>query len=125
MEAMKCDRCGKYIDGGDIPAIRGWRSANARRGDMPTLKMDLCDACYKALEDFLENGNEKKDRCIDCENFNCKEYYADNTTEVSPIAWGSCTKCQRNFVTIDPYNQVPSWCPLKGDEDESNEHILR
>lgn len=87
---------------------------------------DQIDAVRRKLYSLIGEPQESEiadescpNRCIDCENFNCKEYYADNATEVSPIAWGSCTKCQRNFVTIDPYNQVPSWCPLKkGEEDE-------
>jgi hypothetical protein len=27
-------------------------------------------------------------------------------------------KCRRNMTTTDPYHVIPSWCPLKGDDDE-------
>lgn len=60
-EAMKCDRCGKYVDGSDIPTIRGWRTETARRVGSPMLKMDLCNECYETLEEFLVKGDEDND----------------------------------------------------------------
>lgn len=61
-----------------------------------------------------KNVNKEKS-CIDCEFFSDKEYYADNTVTVCDVAFGSCTKCQRNITSTDPYSEIPSWCPLKGE----------
>ena len=78
---------------------------------------------YKAIvEAMKENPNSEScpDRCIDCKYFDERSYYAENTIAVSPVAVGSCKKCERNFVSSDPYNQVPSWCPLKGEKTNEN-----
>ena len=65
---------------------------------------------HKALDD-----TEKVNACSECEFFSDSRFYADNSILVS---WGSCMKCQRNMTTTNPYQETPSWCPLKGDEDE-------
>ncbi len=62
---------------------------------------------------------KKDEKCIDCEYFSDKEYYADNSIFVSAVAFGSCTKCQRNITLTSPNTEAPSWCPIKkGDKDE-------
>jgi hypothetical protein len=53
--------------------------------------------------------------CSECEFFSDTQFYADNSILVS---WGSCMKCQRNMTTTDPFQEIPTWCPLKGDKDE-------
>ena len=61
MNAMKCDRCGKYVDGDDTPMIRGWKSETAHRLGNHTIKMDLCNECYEALTEFLSNKEDQTD----------------------------------------------------------------
>lgn len=58
MKAYKCDRCGKYGDGDDVPEIRGWGSEKAKMIGRPTIIMDLCPECYEALQEFLEKGGK-------------------------------------------------------------------
>ena len=59
MEAHKCDRCGKYVDGGTMPEIIGWRSQMARTIGVPLIDMELCSECFEALEEFLLHKGEK------------------------------------------------------------------
>lgn len=69
----------------------------------------------------LRGLTEKEDshpyRCINCIFFDKYSYHIDNTVDISAVAVGSCGKCERNFTTSDPYNEVPSWCPMKGDKE--------
>lgn len=70
------------------------------------------------IEGIYDFFNENKDecspnRCIGCKHFDDRLYYADNSINVSICAFGSCRKSERNIVSTDPYNQTPSWCPLK------------
>lgn len=64
-----------------------------------------------------KNVNKEKS-CIDCEFFSDKEYYADNTVTACVVSSGSCTKCQRNITSTSPHTEIPSWCPLKGEDKE-------
>lgn len=54
MEATKCDRCGKYVDGDNNPKIMGWeKETDAWSKGTAKIKMDLCPKCFEALEEFL------------------------------------------------------------------------
>lgn len=75
------------------------------------------------LSEKIFNAKEKEDaedslpdRCSKCKYFDGHSYYTDNNINISACAAGSCIKCRRNFITSDPYNEVPSWCPLKKKE---------
>ena len=73
--------------------------------------------CKGFCDDFYSYADlEKVNSCSECEFFSDSQFYADNSILVS---LGSCMKCQRNMTTTNPYQETPSWCPLKGDEDES------
>ena len=72
----------------------------------------------KIIKQKIDNLKKDRNKCIDCEYFSDKEYYADNSIFVSAVAFGSCAKCQRNFTSSDPYNEIPSWCPIKKKEQE-------
>ena len=117
MEVRKCDRCNKYVDKSDIPQIRGWGSERAMRIGTSIICMDLCPECFDDLKDFLVNGNKEETCCIDCKFFKDKEFYVDNTMNISAVAWGSCMNSQRNITSTNPHTEVPSWCPLKGDKE--------
>lgn len=67
-------------------------------------------------EETLKKQNKNTNRCIDCGHYDAHWLYTDDMRSISPLSLGSCEKCRRNFVSIDPYNQVPSWCPLKGEK---------
>ena len=73
-------------------------------------------------EELSENTfnvkNSCPNRCIDCKYFDERSNYVDDSINVSACTVGSCKKRERNFVSSDPYNQVPSWCPLKGEKNE-------
>ena len=66
--------------------------------------LDIFEQTLKAVE--------KVNSCSECEFFGDSRFYADNSIFVS---WGSCMKCQRNMTTTDPYQEIPTWCPLKGE----------
>lgn len=71
------------------------------------------------LSEKIFNAKEEEslpDRCVKCKYFDGHSYYTDNNINVSACIAGSCIKCRRNLVTSDPYNEVPSWCPLKKGE---------
>ena len=68
-------------------------------------------------EETLKKQNKNTNRCIDCGHYDAHWLYTDDMRSISPLSLGSCEKCRRNFVSIDPYNQVPSWCPLKGEKE--------
>lgn len=56
MKAHKCDRCGKYVDGDDMPEIRGWGTERDKMIGTPRIIMELCSECYEALQEFLAKG---------------------------------------------------------------------
>lgn len=119
MNVCKCDRCGAYVDKNDIPIIHGYLNPENTKfsgeSSYKDIRMQLCYECYDKLLRFLKR--DEKESCIDCEFFSDSEYYADNTISVSAVAFGSCTKCQRNIISTSPNREVPSWCPLKGDKE--------
>lgn len=76
--------------------------------------IDQLDAVKSQLNSLMGEV-EKPKSCSECKFFSNSSFYADNSIFVSQ---GSCMKCQRNMTTIDPHEEIPIWCPLKGDEDE-------
>ena len=60
MDAKKCDRCGKYVDGDDVPQIRGWQSEGAMHVGTQLIKMDLCPECFDALMEFLKGDKDER-----------------------------------------------------------------
>ena len=53
MDAKKCDRCGDYY----VPAI-GW-SYRIEKHEIPVERVDLCNNCMYAFEEWMKGG--KKD----------------------------------------------------------------
>lgn len=111
--SVHCDKCGADITLEPLQSIYLGENKS----------YDLCLKCYNGIAEKIadvENeiiGDEEKPKaCCECTYYNRdNQYWVDNSLVVT---CGSCVKCKRNFVSTDPYNEVPSWCPLKGDEDE-------
>ena len=77
---------------------------------------DQIEAVRRQLYSLI--GEEEKPKtCSECTYYRESQYWSDNSIVVTR---GSCTKRERNFVSTDPCNEIPSWCPLKGDEDGRN-----
>ena len=85
---------------------------SCKYGDEFDTEKEPCKYCYG-----LSMYTKKVNACSECEFFNDSRFYAYNSILVS---WGSCMKCQRNMTTTNPYQETPTWCPLKGDEDGNN-----
>lgn len=105
-----CDKCGAEITLEPSQSICLGRNKN----------YDLCLKCYDSIaekladvenEIFSEEG--KPEACYKCAYYSESQFWADNSIFAT---CGSCLKCKRNFTSTDPFNRVPSWCPLKGDE---------
>ena len=115
MRAMSiyCDKCGAEITLEPSQSICLGKNKS----------YDLCMKCYDSIAEKLADvemeifsKKEKPKACSECAYYNRDaQYWCDNSIVVTH---GSCMKCRRNFAATDPYNQVPSWCPLKGDDDE-------
>lgn len=76
MEAHKCDRCGKYVDGNIMPEIRGWGSERAKVVGTPRISMELCPECFDALKKFLLLEDGDMEGCYSCkygENFDTEK----------------------------------------------------
>lgn len=74
----------------------------------------LRERASKLLDKIKEvNDTYKPTSCNRCAYFRCSLYYGDNTIVYDSKAFGCCMKCKRNMTSTDPYNEVPSWCPME------------
>lgn len=88
---------------------------SCKYGDDFDTEKEPCKHCYG-----LSLYTKKVNACSECEFFNDSSCY--NTDNSILATLGSCRKCQCIMVTTNPYQEIPSWCPLKGDNNEQKQN---
>lgn len=97
---VKCPDCGGI--GAVKDSIGNYHSCQTCHGAR-FLEEDTMDLKEQLIEEL-----DKRHRCVKCKHWSVR---TTPSSDIGPFILGSCTKCDKDIITSDPFNGVPCWCP--------------